>query len=317
MTTLVGWRGALLASALMACCERARGEPECAAADDRFAAAAADFSRDGYAVLRGLLSPEEVDEIEAGFDSLAHPSEELRAAMGRDYGDQSQGHGVDPADFALINVNNPGRYLSGFSQNRFVDQAAAAAAALLGEGATLDYEQLLEKRPNRTTAVFPWHQDMQYWPKRFPDGVDTRTATFSLALTDASEANGCLRVIPGSGVPKQLLSDRSRDDDAARAEHTAANTATDATGDERAIVLPLDADELARATTLPVRRGDVTVHDEWVVHGSGGNPSGAVRKTYVVAFRDAAMVAYERSLGFHHSYNDSPEVLRRIREGEL
>ena len=38
---------------------------------------------------------------------------------------------------------------------------------------------------------------------------------------------------------------------------------------------------------------------------------------YVVAFRDAAAVAYERSVGFSHSYNDDAETLRRVRAGEL
>ena len=68
---------------------------------------------------------------------------------------------------------------------------------------------------------------------------------------------------------------------------------------------------------LPVKRGDVTVHDEWIVHGSGGNPSDRVRKTYVAAYRDASMVDYERAIGFSHSYNNDPEVIRRIRAREL
>lgn len=216
-----------------------------------------------------------------------------------------------------INVMNPGRYLADFSPNPFLDKIAVAARTLLGDSAVLDYQQLLEKRPKQERAVFPWHQDMQYWPKRFPEGVSTRTATFSLALTDAGDANGCLRVIPQSGVARQLLSGRSREGDAAGADHGAANSAKDATGDERAIVLPLTDEELESAALLPVRRGDVTVHDEWIVHGSGGNPSDAVRKTYVAAFRERDMVEYERSIGFSHSYNDAPETIQRIRKDEL
>jgi hypothetical protein len=60
----------------------------------------------------------------------------------------------------------------------------------------------------------------------------------------------------------------------------------------------------ARTVLQPVRRGDVTVHDEWVVHGSGGNPSPRWRKTYVVAYRSLETIAYERSIGFTHSHND-------------
>jgi len=68
---------------------------------------------------------------------------------------------------------------------------------------------------------------------------------------------------------------------------------------------------------LPVKRGDVTIHDEWIVHGSGGNVGRVARKTIVLAFRDRAMVEYERAIGFRHSYNDSPEVLAAIRRGDL
>ena len=53
-----------------------------------------------------------------------------------------------------------------------------------------------------------------------------------------------------------------------------------------------------------VRRGSITVHDEWVVHGSGGNASQQWRKTYVIAYRSQATVALERSIGFTHSHND-------------
>jgi hypothetical protein len=54
---------------------------------------------------------------------------------------------------------------------------------------------------------------------------------------------------------------------------------------------------------LQVARGDVTVHDEWVVHGSGGNYTEGTRRTYVLAYRNADAVARERALGFDHSHN--------------
>ena len=35
----------------------------------------------------------------------------------------------------------------------------------------------------------------------------------------------------------------------------------------------------------PVKRGSVSLHDEYVVHGSNDNGSGGDRRTYVLAFR--------------------------------
>mmetsp|Transcript_10105 Transcript_10105/g.17884 ORF Transcript_10105/g.17884 Transcript_10105/m.17884 type:complete len:81 (+) Transcript_10105:198-440(+) len=52
-------------------------------------------------------------------------------------------------------------------------------------------------------------------------------------------------------------------------------------------------------------RGYVTVHDEFVVHGSGGNMSpDRQRRTYVLAYRPKSVVEAERKLGFTHSHND-------------
>ena len=50
--------------------------------------------------------------------------------------------------------------------------------------------------------------------------------------------------------------------------------------------LTVDLRKGDRVLYLPLRRGDVTVHDERIVHGSDGNASATrTRKTYVVAFR--------------------------------
>lgn len=52
------------------------------------------------------------------------------------------------------------------------------------------------------------------------------------------------------------------------------------------------------------KRGSCTLHDEYVVHGSGGNDSQGDRRTYVMAFRPKVTVEKERSIGFTHSHND-------------
>jgi hypothetical protein len=56
--------------------------------------------------------------------------------------------------------------------------------------------------------------------------------------------------------------------------------------------------------SLPLRRGDITVHNERIVHGSPGNRSDGWRRTYVIAHRSRRTVEYERSIGFTHSHND-------------
>ena len=129
----------------------------------------------------------------------------------------------------------------------------------------LDYDQLLAKQPYKDDAVFAWHQDLAYWP----DTPDTRTATLWLAIDDSTIDNGCMRFVPGTvaraGAPRRTcpqFGDRGN-------SHT---LGTDL----------LDSDVVV---DVPIRRGDVTVHNERVMHGSGGNRTAGFRRAYILAFR--------------------------------
>jgi phytanoyl-CoA hydroxylase len=65
---------------------------------------------------------------------------------------------------------------------------------------------------------------------------------------------------------------------------------------------------------VPIARGDITVHNEGVLHGSGGNYStDSYRRAYIVALRSNEAVSKERSLGFTHSHNDHLEVLEKVK----
>nr|MCU0260706.1 phytanoyl-CoA dioxygenase family protein [Ilumatobacteraceae bacterium] len=63
---------------------------------------------------------------------------------------------------------------------------------------------------------------------------------------------------------------------------------------------------------VPIRRGDCTVHNERVLHGSGGNHTSGFRRAYVIAYRSRDTIRIERELGFTHSHNDEPEVLDAV-----
>jgi phytanoyl-CoA hydroxylase len=155
---------------------------------------------------------------------------------------------------------------------------------------TKDYDQLLNKRPNKTDAIFPWHQDMAYWPGPAALNVSkTDTCTFSLALDDSTPENGCLSYVVGSGSSKQLRRHRPLVGDGREEGH--------------ALTTDLLASDIVRLAPAP--KGSVTIHDEYVVHGSGGNTCPEKqRRTYVVAYRAGDIVAAERRIGFTHSHND-------------
>ena len=87
-----------------------------------------------------------------------------------------------------------------------------------------------------------------------------------------------------------------------RAHRPILTSATGGREETHKLSIDITADDVL--APLPVPRGSITVHDERIVHGSGGNPSENWRRTYVIAHRSRATVDYERSIGFTHSHND-------------
>ena len=247
------------------------------------------FRRDGYVHLRGVLSDDELAPIEAVYDQF------LRGEIpvpGKDLNDMTTGeHGTDPSRYAIANVMVPRRYYPAWQGNIFEQRAHSIATQLCGEGMTIDFDQLLAKHPGRADAVFGWHQDQAYWI----DTDDRRTATCWLAVEDSTIENGCMQFLVGSHHEpvrphRPLHGDRA-------ASHT--------------LVTDLRPGE--EPTPVPIRRGDITVHNEGVLHGSGGNLSThSWRKAYIVALRSESTVAQERNLGFTHSHNDTHDVLEQV-----
>jgi len=247
------------------------------------------FARDGYVHLPGVLDEVEVAGIEAVYERFLRREIEV---PGRDFCDMSGDYRRDAADYSIVNVMLPRRYFPAWQGNIYERRAASIAAQLQGEGLVIDYDQLLAKRPGRDDAVFPWHQDMAYWLAT----PDPRTATCWLAIDDSTVANGCMRFVAGSHREPELRRHRP---------------VTGDRDDSHALVAEVD-EEHDPIRVVPIRRGDVTVHNERVVHGSGGNTSTDWRRAYVVAFRSRATVDAERRRGFTHSHNDAPEVLDSV-----
>ncbi len=258
---------------------------------DRYAVADTErerFRTDGYVHLPGLLTAAEVDELSEVYDRFLRREIDV---PGKDYCDMAGDYGRRPEDFSIVNVMLPRRYHPDWVGNVFERRAASVAEQLVGAGMELDYDQLLAKQPFKDDAVFAWHQDMAYWP----DTPDTRTATLWLAIDDSTIDNGCMRFVPGTvGEPAirphvPQFGDRG----------TSHALGTDL----------LDSDVVV---DVPIRKGDVTVHNERVMHGSGGNRTAGFRRAYILAFRSKETIAIERELGFTHSHNDDDAVIDSV-----
>ena len=245
------------------------------------------YDRDGYLVLPQVLSDAELRPLEAVFERFIRGEV---AGMGRDFCDMSGPYGRAFEDFNLVNAVLPRVYEPALVDNVFERRATSIAQQLMGADATLDYDQFLAKRPQRAGAVFAWHQDLGYWPSRTPD---TRTVTCSLALDDATPENGCLRVVPRSHLEEDLRPHRP----------SAWSTSPELRAEAHTLTAELrKADQVV---ALSLARGSISVHNERIVHGSAGNQTDGWRRTYVIAHRSRQTVAYERSIGFTHSHNDT------------
>jgi len=105
------------------------------------------------------------------------------------------------------------------------------------------------KEPGSKSFV-SWHQDTRYWGLSSDDVV-----TAWLALSPASEASGCMRVMPGTHVGEVLPHEDRFDDD---------NLLT------RGQEISSGIDE-ARAVPMPLRVGEMSLHNYRLAHASGPN----------------------------------------------
>jgi phytanoyl-CoA hydroxylase len=247
------------------------------------------FGRDGFVHLPHVLTEEEVAELEPVYESFMRGEIEV---TGRDLYDMVTGEfGTDPTHYAIFNVMLPRKYHPAWQGNVFEQVGHSIAEQLCGEGMTLDFDQLLAKQPGREDAVFAWHQDQAYWINT----DDRRTATCWLAIDDSTVENGCMQFLPGSHlepVRPHRPAGASREE-----QHT---LVTDLRPEDQPVM-------------VPIRRGDITVHNEGILHGSGGNRSaGNRRRAYINAYRSIDTVRQERALGFTHSHNDDQTVLAKV-----
>lgn len=106
------------------------------------------------------------------------------------------------------------------------------------------------KQPH-SKAIVGWHQDSYYWP------LDPKiSATVWLALEDVDEQNAAMKVIPGSHKAGLLKHSRSTDTDS---------------------VLTLECEQGQfredTAVSLNLKAGQISIHDDKLVHGSPANKS--------------------------------------------
>lgn len=114
--------------------------------------------------------------------------------------------------------------------------------------------QFFLKNPNDGSVV-PWHQDAQYWPLS-----PARTVTVWLALYDTDEENGAMRIVKGSHKNGMYR----------HSKNSSKNLVLDQEVSENQI-------NTKDIVSLNLKAGQMSLHDDGLLHGSLANNSDRVR----------------------------------------
>jgi phytanoyl-CoA hydroxylase len=218
----------------------------------------AQYDRAGYFVLEGALDEQSVERVVTELDTFETARvEELRANPRAPH---AAGEPVI-SDAAVITftANLSARSLS---LRRFARDALFLNIAhdLVGPDVRLFWDQAVYKKPEGARE-FPWHQDNGYTYVE-PQGY----VTCWIALTEATENNGCPWVMPGL-----------------HRLGTLAHHWTD-TGFQCEV-------DPATAVSVPVAAGGVVVFSSLTPHRTGPNLTTSTRKAYILQYGAAEACA--------------------------
>ena len=121
---------------------------------------------------------------------------------------------------------------------------------LIGLNFVLWGGQFFLKEPHDGSVV-PWHQDAQYWPLK-----PAKAVTVWLALYDTDEKNGAMKIVKGShkqGMFKHKIN---------KSKHFALNQE-----------VSIDQFNSNDVISLNLKAGEISLHDDGLLHGSEENKS--------------------------------------------
>ena len=199
------------------------------------------YRRDGFVFPIEILSGAEVDGFRGAFESLI------------DY---------SPKRFDRLHVFFDWAYQV-VTHKKLLD----VVEAILGDDILVYGTLVLAKQPHDLRYA-SWHQDSFY------SGLHlTPSTTAWIALTPSHQANGCMRVIPGSHKLGALDHENVED------EHLL---------NRRGERIKMDVDE-SQAVDVELQPGQMSLHESTLVHSSNPNASDEPRIGFIVRFVTSRM----------------------------
>ena len=141
---------------------------------------------------------------------------------------------------------------------------------LLGETVILRHSHFFAKLPGDGMRV-SWHQDASYWPL-----TPSKVVSAWLAIDDVDLGNGAMQVIPGSHLDAQVAF-------------------RDSTAAERNVLNQTVEDPEQHGgppVALELRAGQISLHSDWILHGSEPNQSNRRRCGLAMRYLSQDVRAY-------------------------
>jgi ectoine hydroxylase-related dioxygenase (phytanoyl-CoA dioxygenase family) len=223
------------------------------------------YRSDGYAIVRGLFTAEEVERIGAAIDEVH--SEAVRHGRSFRHGNlyYNVAQGADGSAQARI-VQWPSYHQPVLNSVRLDPRMAELLEPLIGSDLKQIINQIHWKEPSGA-GEFAWHQDCQFRePADAYRNLGSAYVQTGLAIDPHTSESGCMRFIPDSHL---------RGDLKLETPHEVLGIALDDAVLESAGLSAEGAVEVA------LDPGDVALWSPFLVHGSGINRSGHRRRLYV------------------------------------
>jgi Phytanoyl-CoA dioxygenase (PhyH) len=246
----------------------------------------AGFHRDGFILVHGLSTPEEVAGLRTLYDGL------FSERRGWDKGDLFDMVDRDDAARApvLPQMLWPSRYEPALAQTKLALSARSIAEQLLGS----KIENILEHaimKPPFSAADTPWHQDDAF---AHTSSMFTEALSIWMPLQDVTVASGCMRYIRGSNRGQLYPHQSPHNDPKIHGLELAA---------------PPD---LTNCVPVPMPAGSAVIHHSRTIHGAGGNASDQPRRAYILGF--AVKSGRRQFLTRDYPWNLEKQTARDARE---
>lgn len=222
------------------------------------------YHRDGYAVVRGLFSADEVARIAAATDQI----EAEGVAHGRSFRHGNLFYNVAHGDGAPLvrMVQWPSYHQPVLEAVRRDPRLVELLAPLIGDSLKQIINQVHWKALGGL-GDFAWHQDSRFRrPEAAYRNLGSSYVQTGLAIDPHTRDSGCMRFVPGSHANGPLALDTSSE--------VLGNAMT---GDALEAAGLSDAD----AVDLLLAPGDLALWSPYLVHGSGTNRSTHKRRLYI------------------------------------